>query len=376
MKRFLPWILALSLTLLAVWAVPALGAPASMIGPRAMAMGGAFTAVANDGTAPYYNPAGLSQLPWTTTFGTGWFAPPPSLLQGVPTIFAIDWTASFDENMLRNIGNAMFANLGGAPMNVAFDPYFGVAGPWAGLTAMANTRIDLHAAPVPGGPGYLPIGKVTATGTGIVSAALKFKDVLPGIEWCSIGLNAKALYTVDMTTSLASTLYTYSLSKGWGYAGDIGLLMPLGESIRLGVTARDLLWTMSGETSTGTTDFGSSITSPATLTPWESSKPATLNVGVAYMPSGTGMTLAADLQGFTVSSQSLQSPTSVHLGFEQVYTGVALRFGAVLEQDTQGLVVTYTGGFGLGSKVFHFDLGLSYNQSDSVVGVGTLSLVF
>lgn len=376
MRRFLPWTLALTLTLLAVWAAPALGAPASMIGPRAMAMGGAFTAVANDGTAPYYNPAGLSQLPWTITLGAGWFAPPPSLLQGVPTVFAIDWTAPFDANTLQTIGNAMYANLEGAPMTVAFDPYFGVVGPWAGLTAMANARIDLRTAPVPGGTGYLPIGKVTATGTAIVSAALKFKDVLPGIEWCSIGLNAKALYVVDVTTSLASTMYTYSLSTGWGYAGDVGLLMPLGDSIRLGVTARDLLWTVTGEKSTATTDFGSSITSPATTSPWEPTKNATLDVGVAYMPPGTGMTLAADLQGLTFSSQSPQSPASVHVGFEQVYTGVSLRFGAVFEQDTQGLLVTYTGGFGLGSKAFHFDLGLSYNQNDSVVGVGTLSLAF
>src|SRR4030067_505451 len=34
------------------------------VGPRAMGMGGAFTAVADDATAPYWNPAGMVYLPY------------------------------------------------------------------------------------------------------------------------------------------------------------------------------------------------------------------------------------------------------------------------------------------------------------------------
>src|SRR4030067_894450 len=33
------------------------------VGPRAMGMGGAFTAVADDATPPYWNPAGMVDLP-------------------------------------------------------------------------------------------------------------------------------------------------------------------------------------------------------------------------------------------------------------------------------------------------------------------------
>lgn len=376
MKRFLPWTLAFSLTLLAVWAVPALGAPASMIGPRAMAMGGAFTAVANDGTAPYFNPAGLSQLPWTITIGTGLQAAPTAMVAAASTAFGIDWTGPFDVTLLQAVGNAMQTDLSGLPLNLAFDPYFGVAGPWAGLAVAAQARANMGTLPVPNGTGFIPVGQMTATGTGYVSTAVKFKQVLPGIDWCSVGFNAKAFYAVEVTAALDVSLYSYSISKGWGYAGDVGILMPLGKSMRLGLTARDLLWTINGGTSTQTTDFGSSITTPAATTPWQLSKPVTVNAGLAYMPPGTGMTLAADLQGFTLSSQSLQSPTSVHLGFEQVYSGAALRFGAVLEQDSQGLLVTYAGGLGLGSKAFQFDVGLSYNRTDRLCGVGTLSLKF
>ena len=34
------------------------------VGPRAIAMGGAFTAVADDATSPYWNPAGMVYLPY------------------------------------------------------------------------------------------------------------------------------------------------------------------------------------------------------------------------------------------------------------------------------------------------------------------------
>src|SRR5512144_2492960 len=34
------------------------------VGPRAIGMGGAFTAVADDATAPYWNPAGMVYLPY------------------------------------------------------------------------------------------------------------------------------------------------------------------------------------------------------------------------------------------------------------------------------------------------------------------------
>src|SRR4030095_4738554 len=36
----------------------------ALVGPRAIGLGGAFTAVADDATAPFWNPAGMIYLPY------------------------------------------------------------------------------------------------------------------------------------------------------------------------------------------------------------------------------------------------------------------------------------------------------------------------
>ena len=43
----------------------------SGVGPRAIGLGGAFTAIADEGSAVYWNPAGLAGLPKNTVFVSG-----------------------------------------------------------------------------------------------------------------------------------------------------------------------------------------------------------------------------------------------------------------------------------------------------------------
>jgi hypothetical protein len=60
-------VVALALSLAAAPPVSAQSAPP--IGVRAAGMGGAFTAVADDGTAPFWNPAGLASGAFAGTDG-------------------------------------------------------------------------------------------------------------------------------------------------------------------------------------------------------------------------------------------------------------------------------------------------------------------
>lgn len=52
------------------------------VGARAIAMSGAFTAVADDGSAAYYNPAGLAQIPRLTVAGGYMYAQPYLRIDG------------------------------------------------------------------------------------------------------------------------------------------------------------------------------------------------------------------------------------------------------------------------------------------------------
>jgi hypothetical protein len=65
-RTTLPWVVALSVVIAAPAAATKYAGEFLKIpvGPRALGMGGAFTAVADDATSPYWNPAGMVFLPY------------------------------------------------------------------------------------------------------------------------------------------------------------------------------------------------------------------------------------------------------------------------------------------------------------------------
>jgi len=77
MNRRQPFMAALLLTLMAVSLFASNGTQIGTVGARSTAMGSAFRGLADDWSAVYFNPAGLTQLQskWTIGFSTGFIAP-------------------------------------------------------------------------------------------------------------------------------------------------------------------------------------------------------------------------------------------------------------------------------------------------------------
>src|SRR5580765_1256056 len=80
------------------------------VGARAVAMGGAFTAIADDATSPFWNPAGMVYLPYKEVF--------------------LQHAEQFGSLVNHNFGSAVFPMKNGEERRSAF----GVALTWVGDT--------------------------------------------------------------------------------------------------------------------------------------------------------------------------------------------------------------------------------------------------
>ncbi|HCT37738.1 MAG TPA: hypothetical protein DF292_12025, partial [Firmicutes bacterium] len=88
-----------------------------------------------------------------------------------------------------------------------------------------------------------------------------------------------------------------------------------------------------------------------------------LDLGVAFAPPDSGMTLAADLHGIEFTRDN-KVPFSIRFGFEQVYKPVAFRFGAAFREKTSYYAVDLSGGIGLVLSWFNMDLNLVYTRNE------------
>jgi len=105
------------------------------MGARAMGMGGAFTAVADDGTAAYWNPAGITQFRFgvTPTFGgVGDWQGITDLLQkvekfeGIKNYDDLGALGISEANLALNAGVGL--NFSGFALNVFGDADFSTSG--------------------------------------------------------------------------------------------------------------------------------------------------------------------------------------------------------------------------------------------------------
>lgn len=318
MKRLLGILLGLLLVLAPAHAVLADAVLADFgdelgVGARALAMGGAFVAVADDGTAAYWNPAGITQL---KVFGL------------TPSIFlAGDW---MDFSM--DIGEQWPPNLGN--LDLQLGGMFGVNFSHVGLSLLVFA--DGWSVYQDGPSIDMSGGYVEVWAAGMVTLAAEFTDFL------SVGVNLKYIYGQDLyffghgiPGDVGSQDGHYSMGEATGYAADAGVMLKLGKLFRLGAVVQNygrVDWTDQNYRPDGS-ESGPPSDTVEELTP-------ILHVGLAFQPPviGTLIAVQADrpLEGGDIKYR---------IGIEQSILILKLRAGAIMEEDFA--VDYYTAGLGL-----------------------------
>lgn len=379
------WIVGVTVLLLTVSAQTALASTG--MGGRAMGMGGAFTAVADDGTAAYWNPAGLTQIRFGLTPTLGALGEWDEFSKLRDKLEKLEKVGSFTDlenleikklEMMVNLGAGI--NFSHFAVNLFFDPNIHSGGlnrkngdlegnvPLVVSLSIAREFTDL-----------LGVGvnlKGVALGRGV--ADYKIEDVMLDIEGLKVPLKAPN----------GEVKY----GTGMGYLLDVGGLFKVSDRVRVGAVLRNIplggIKLEGKRSNTNTEDLQNKLKDYITdaeddveeaqkrleqeiekgytnvlLTTedyTETYKPPTiLAVGGALKLPVTGTLIAADYE----IAFSSKEENSFHLGVEQPILGVIfLRVGGYTADDD----VRFTAG--VGGKLGPLLLDLAAVQGEDSVG--------
>jgi hypothetical protein len=346
--------LSLVITLLLTCSVMVFGATPVGFGAKAAAMGGAFTAIADDGSAAYWNPAGINQLGvFTLTPGAG--------------IYGI-YDPNFNYDALMN--NTTFPPT--LPNgNLGLPVFVGITTKYAG----ANVFADINTFMVDN-PSYT---KMYADGSvyGTMTGAAKFGKLMVGASYKIVKgqiieyqMLKYDLSDPDLGSKLGIGDNNYQVNAtGEGYAVDIGIIYKLSDRIKLGFAGRNLLSSVSWSgTRTEYTAVAPYDTWSETQEPYSAttSLPRTYVAGLAFRPAKT-TTIALDVEVITADDADLNQ-TRYHLGFEQIalWNAVALRLGAFTDKNEKAVGLSV--GLGLKAGPVLIDLA-AVKAGESNVGI-------
>jgi long-subunit fatty acid transport protein len=309
-------VLTLAFVLIIIYATTAWGAAAVGYGTRAAGMGGAFTAVADDGSAPYWNPAGIVQIKYVT------------------------FTPSFGAEGTYDIANDLIDTSSGLPKftnnscDIMVTGYLGITTRYVGL----NAFVDVH------GSVETVSNKAQYQGVGYAYGALTMAGRI-GEQW-AVGLNVKAVQAKTTISTISQDGSGYkSYADGDGMAYDIGMLYQLSEKTRLGFMGRNILGSVDWKDGKEETYAAGGTLNPATTTynPTEDI-PKSYTLGIACNPYES-LTLAADVEMIDETGLNAVDQTRLHVGLEQtaLWNIIAIRLGAF---TNKGEDTGYSAGFG------------------------------
>lgn len=320
MKRF--GIIGLSFGLLLFFAQAGIAAPG--IGARAIGMGGAYTAVADDGTAAYWNPAGITQLKlgFTPSYGVS------GDLGDVEDIF----------DFLKDLSEGVYVKLPAGEATVGGNLGVGFSTSRLAVNLFADADMFSIASDDSGAL------EINGKGQGVLTMAREFTPL--------IGVGASIKYVTVVKGMMVETGDSYTSRYGTGscIALDLGGMFRIGKTIRAAAVVRDFPLgeiTLTGnETTTGLY--------PSTTTDWSEKYelPSVLVLGGAVKIPVLGTLIAADLETPLAGDEE----GTFRVGVEQPVLPARL-------------LVLRVGGYTAGSGKFNFTAGAGCKLGPVLVDV-------
>ncbi len=351
-------------------------APLFIPGIRALGMGGAFLALADDQNAFFYNPAGISQRV-SASFS---FLDNRLLLNANSYAFGSQVADAFlnpndpeaqlfdpenPEELLNyindNMLNRTFRFYGGSPANLSFiSPPLGYFSIGIGIF-LSSINVETRMTTV--GIGF-PNVNLTANIDSAIIIPIAYSlgdNVILGASAKAINRNRIVVENTSLVDFLDFETGEFmsfpNALLGWGYGFDAGVLLHLGSQFTIGATMKDI----GGTKITYTHEIESEepYDTSKLATHVEETIPSRINAGIAYvfsneqLPMGDNVTFTAQYDDITGETEEVDRGVIVmrwknlHVGLELAWNILSLRLGL-----NEGYV---TAGFGVFLGPLKFD---------------------